>query len=84
MARKREEILAGLSENVAKRQAEHEDILTEKQRINRSFDDSDPKAPMTIIMHESTRKRIKMLALEKRTTVSALIEEWLEKYSSDL
>lgn len=83
MARKKADILAGLSGSAAKKQAEHEEVLEEKQRINRSFDETDPKAPMTIVLHETTRQRIKMLALKKRTTVSALIEEWLEEHSDD-
>ena len=83
MARKKADILAGLSDSAAKRQVEHEEVLEEKQRINRSFDESDPKAPMTIVLHASTRKRIKALALEQDTTVSALIESWLEKYDAD-
>ena len=81
MSRKKTDILAGLSDSAAKRRVEHEEYMAEKRGINRSFDDSDPKAPMTIVLHASTRKRIKALALEQDTTVSALIESWLEEHS---
>ena len=83
MAKKKADILTDLSDSAVKRQQGHEEVLEEKQRINRSFTDDDPKAPMTIILHASTRKRIKALALERDTTVSALVESWLEEHCSD-
>lgn len=51
-----------------------------KKGINRHFSEDDPKTPMTIVLHNSTRKQIKMYAIQHGTTVSSLIEQWIAEY----
>ena len=37
-----------------------------------SYSSEDPKAPMTIVLHESYKDRLKMQALKKHTTATML------------
>ena len=63
-----------------KKKTEQEEVLSEKKGLNRSFSGDDPKAPMTIVLHDSTRRKIKLYAVANGTTVSSLIEDWIAEH----
>lgn len=44
------------------------------------YTSDDPKAPMTIVLHESYKDRLKIHALKEHTTASAMIEAWIDEY----
>lgn len=43
--------------------------------------DKKERTTMTISISTEDKKKIKIIAAEKRMTVSAVIHEWIEKYS---